>query len=150
MDNLFTSSTRLRFTQVGVLHGHTGEVLLVSFAPDGLQLASFSKPDTLCLWDVIQQRIVRVLSETGEVIAIAFSYDGRYLAAAYSNGSVQLWALQGEPVGELQVHQYGVAGLAFLPEHHILVTLDGSGLIRWSSPKISVNILSGRLVNTRV
>jgi hypothetical protein len=71
---------------VAVLHGHTGGVTGLAFAPSGRRLASNSRPsrlnsaadETARVWDVDPQATLPVLrGHTSYVYPVAFSADGR-------------------------------------------------------------------------
>jgi WD40 repeat protein len=96
---------------VAVLHGHTGAVVGVAFAPGGRRLASLSGPTwagwtadgTVRVWDVDPQATLPVLrGHTRSIYAVAFSPDGRWLASGSWDRKVRLWdAATGEPCATL-------------------------------------------------
>jgi WD40 repeat protein len=116
---------------LAVLHGHTGRVLEVAFAPGGRRLASRSSRSgdirgwdgTLRVWDLDPQATLPVLrGHLGSIHAVAYSPDGRWLASGSWDGTVRLWdAATGEPCATLP-HPSFVYGLAFGPDGTWLVT----------------------------
>jgi WD40 repeat protein/tRNA A-37 threonylcarbamoyl transferase component Bud32 len=116
---------------VAVLHGHTGVVLEVAFAPGGRQLASRSCrtgdergwDGTVRVWDLDPQAPLPVLQgHRGAIRAVAYSPDHRWLASASWDKTVRLWdAATGEQCATLP-HPSFVFGLAFGPDGTWLVT----------------------------
>ncbi len=116
---------------VAVLHGHTGRVVDLAFAPDGRRLASLSRrsvfvhhgDNTVRVWDVDTRATLPVLrGHTRAIYPVACSPDGRWLASGSWDTTVRLWnAATGEP-GAILPHPSFVFGLAFGPDGTWLTT----------------------------
>jgi WD40 repeat protein/tRNA A-37 threonylcarbamoyl transferase component Bud32 len=116
---------------VAVLHGHTGIVTAVAFAPGSRRLASLSQEwrvgwtgdDTIRVWEVAPSATLPVLrGHTSYVYPVAFSPDGRWIASGGWDNQVRLWdAATGEPCATLP-HAGHVRTLAFGPDGRWLVT----------------------------
>src|SRR5581483_4424239 len=125
---------------VAVLHGHTGAVTDVAFAPGGRQLASLSREPpfrwngdgTVRVWEVDPQATLPVLrGHTSYVYPVAYSPDGCWLATGGWDNQVRLWdARTGEPCATLP-HPGIVWDLAFAPDGRWLATSsEGNDRIR--------------------
>jgi WD40 repeat protein/predicted Ser/Thr protein kinase len=115
---------------VAVLHGHTGGVVGVAFAPDGRRLVSqctespLSEGDgTVRVWEVDPTGTLPVLrGHTDYVYPVTFSPDGRWIASGSWDGTVLLWdAATGEPCATLR-HPGIVPSLAYSPDGTWLVS----------------------------
>jgi WD40 repeat protein/predicted Ser/Thr protein kinase len=119
-----------------VLHGHTGTVYQVTFAPGGRRLASLSGgilnlgagDGTVRVWHVEPLATLPVLrGHDSYVYPVAFSPDGRWIASGAWDKTVRLWdATTGEPCATLP-HPGIVRTLAFGPDGGSLITAsDGN------------------------
>jgi WD40 repeat protein len=135
---------------VSVLHGHTGAVVDVAFAPGGRRLASLSSKvatgpwagdEKVRVWEVDPGATLPVLrGHTSYVYPVAYSPDGRWIASGGwdeavagkgAHPSLRLWdAATGEPCAVLP-HPGIVRTLAFGPAGDWLVTdSDQDGRLR--------------------
>ncbi len=70
---------------------HQGDVMSVSFSPDGKTLASASDDKTVRLWNIESEKEIKYLEGyDGPVTGMAFSPDGRQLASASYDETVRL------------------------------------------------------------
>ncbi len=86
--SLWDAKTRLLR---GRLHGHTGEINALAFAPDGLTLATGGDDATVRVWDIATEKTGLVFREhKSPVRNVAFSPDGRLIASA-GNQAIMVW-----------------------------------------------------------
>jgi WD40 repeat protein/tRNA A-37 threonylcarbamoyl transferase component Bud32 len=125
-----------------VLHGHTGDIRALSFAPDGRTLASGALDRTARLWDVPDGRLLTSLRDRlGSVLAVAFSPDGRTVAVGGDPirdlPPVVLWEVVrsqtrltlGHPAGETFRHlAVGAGGCTLVGS-----VSDGSQVVLWEA-----------------
>lgn len=79
---------------VGVLTGHTNEILCLALHPGGKYIASGSRDNTVRLWNINTGKEIKVFDENEDnVNYITFSPDGRYLAGAGDDKIVRVWDL---------------------------------------------------------
>jgi WD40 repeat protein/tRNA A-37 threonylcarbamoyl transferase component Bud32 len=126
---------------VAVMHGHTGHVLEVAFAPGGRRLASRSSrfgphstwENSVRVWDVDPEAPLPVLvGHTKAIYPLAYSPDGRWLASGSWDKTARLWdAATGELCATLSHPSGFVFGLTFGPDGTWLLTGDRySGQLR--------------------
>jgi WD40 repeat protein len=117
---------------VAILHGHTGIVTAVAFAPDGRRLVTLSEQSMLTIagdgtvrvWDLDPRATLPALrGHTSYVYPVAYSPDGRWIASGGWDNTVRLWdAATGEPVARPLPHPGIVPCLAFGPDGTWLVS----------------------------
>ena len=140
------STIRLWNSRVGkapkrILEGHTDIVNDVDFAPNGYQLASGSKDQTIKLWNASSGKIdLTIDGRCGAINAVDFSPNGRWIASAGSESKVGVWdATTGENKWLHERHDGQVNGVAFSP--------DGSKLISCGDDDVAIiwNLESGNV-----
>jgi WD40 repeat protein/tRNA A-37 threonylcarbamoyl transferase component Bud32 len=135
-------------TECLVLHGHTQNVMDVTFSPDGRRLATVSggvlavplvsiKPGELIIWDANDGALVRtVRGHDGPLTSVAYSPDGRTLATSSWDRTVMLCDSEsGERRTSLVAHQDWVCSVAFDRCGQRLATAGADGAVRlWDIP----------------
>jgi WD40 repeat protein len=101
------------------LHGHTGEVHRLAFAPDSSRLLSGSAADgTLRVWNVESRQCVRVIAGYGvALIDLDWSPDGTHLVSGGTDTLVTIWNVSGgTPLRILCSHSWFVTKVAWSPD----------------------------------
>jgi eukaryotic-like serine/threonine-protein kinase len=87
------------------LSGHVGDVLAVTFSPDGLTLASTGRDRTIRLWDPVTAReLLTLRGHLAPVHAASFSADGTILATGSHDGAIKLWRAPKSPIRKIDMH----------------------------------------------
>ncbi len=133
-----TGTGDIRFWDVGsntpmlTCKGHTECVTSIAFNINGSLLASSSGPDqTIRLWEVRNERCLKVLNEPGNPACIAFSPNGNLLASGSEDGNIRLWEVStGECLATLQGHTNEVWSVSFSPDGRILASGGPDSTVR--------------------
>ncbi|MCA9470705.1 MAG: WD40 repeat domain-containing protein [Nitrospirales bacterium] len=105
--------------QVKTFRGHTQDVWSVSFAPDGLTLASGGNDRYVRIWDIETGRILRSLrGHTHNIRQVAYSPDGQTLATASEDRTIRLWNPNTGETTRLLFTRYdhAVTNISFSPD----------------------------------
>ena len=106
------------FTPARSLTGHSDAVWSVAWRPDGRQLASGSRDNTIIVWDAETGAPVRTLAgHSAAVTSVAWRPDGRQLASGSWDNTIIVWdAETGAPVRTLAGHSAEVWSVAWRPD----------------------------------
>ncbi|GFF65994.1 vegetative incompatibility protein HET-E-1 [Aspergillus lentulus] len=77
---------------IQALAGHVETIEIVTFSPDGKQIASGSYDGMIKLWDTVTGSLQRTLSgHSAQITAMAFLPDSKLIMSGALEGSVMLW-----------------------------------------------------------
>jgi WD40 repeat protein len=131
------SHPKWRHRKVATLRGHGGDVLSVSFSPDGKFLASGSRDETVKVWEVGSWREVATLNHKWAVNSVAFSPDGKFLASGSNDKTVKVWAVGSwHKVATLRGHGDYVYSVSFSPDGKFLASIERKKVQIWKVWKI--------------
>jgi WD40 repeat protein len=119
-------------TELRTLEGHTGNVSMVSFSPDGDTLASSSEDGSAILWDWKNGTVRHTFKgHDGGVLLTAFSPDGTTLATPGRDKVVILWAVaKGEKRTTLDDHTATVSSAVWSPDGKWMASACDDGVVK--------------------
>lgn len=114
------------------LVSHQGQVLGISFSPDGKRLVTAGMDDTVILWDRAGNNLRQFEANQGGVGDIAWSPDGQYLATAGADNTVGIWDLSGYELTRLERHLNSIDRVEFSSDSKRLATIASDGVRLWN------------------
>lgn len=117
--------------------GLTEMIVSLAFSPDNTKLLAGSITRTAHLWDLESGRDLNTFDGHRMGIgSLAFSQDGRLIATGSWDDTVQVWdANTWKRLMILEGHEAGVQAVAFSPDNRSLLSLTGTGILKfWSLP----------------
>ncbi|MBI1880098.1 MAG: hypothetical protein HYR94_18075, partial [Chloroflexi bacterium] len=134
------AARRLRWLAVGLAVfqrylGHSDDVRMVDFSPDGRYVLTASADRTARLWNAQTGQEVRQFNgHTAQVNAAIFSPDGRSILTGGLDNTARLWDTEtGQEVRQFNGHTGGVWGIAFTPDGHQIITSDSTLARLWDA-----------------
>jgi WD40 repeat protein len=109
--------------------GHTNDITLLKFSPDGRILASGSKDKTIKLWDVQTGKLLADLKgHADDILSIEFNRQGtRLLSTADLDSTAILWNVQtGERIRSISTGPYYIAYAVFSPDGNTFTVENNS------------------------
>ena len=108
----------------------SGNILAVTFSPDGNTLASAGTHKEINLWHVAEQELIATLNTQALVWTLAFSPEGRFLAADVG-AKIRVWDMKTlEEVTTLEGCEGPVYSIVFSADGKMVVAGSLDGTIR--------------------
>lgn len=132
----------------GIIYGHTEQINVVKFSPDGSLIASGGSDDLIILWNTTTGEEVRSLAgHTDDVLTLSFSNSGSWLCSGSRDGTIKLWDVL---TGGLQIILDGhngdpVTSLSYSPDGTTLASgsVDGKVILWDMNGTSSLSSLEG-------
>jgi WD40 repeat protein len=105
----------------------------VAFSPDGSQLASGSRDQTIAIWDIETGNLTTTLyGQLGEVESVAFSDNGLLLVSGGGDENVLIWDLvnSDNPPRVLSGHTEDITHVTFSPDGRLIVSASRDDHVR--------------------
>ena len=106
-----------------ILRGHSGEVNVAKFSPDGTCIASASVDKTIIIWDAHNGKLLKTLNgHTDSVIDVDFCKDGLRLVSTSIDMSICIWNIKtGELIQRFEGRGFGANSVCFNPDGNFIL-----------------------------
>ncbi len=114
------------------LKGHSGAVMMATFAADDGRVVTASSDQTAKLWDAVTGAELQTCSQhTGPLYCLAVSADGRTLVTGAQDNTVRVWDLPlSHPIRRVTAPGAAVMGFAFSPDGTMLLAGSADHSVR--------------------
>ena len=110
-----------------------GDVLSISFSPNGQWFAAGSADNKIYLWNPKTWEVIpNTFSEhTGQVLSVAFGLDSKQLASGSADGTIKLWDVQTKKFTRtIRGDEGNVHAVAFSTDRKLLASGTADGIIK--------------------
>jgi WD40 repeat protein/tetratricopeptide (TPR) repeat protein len=122
---------------------HQGDVLDVSFSPDGQSIVSASSDETLKIWQLDGTWIATLKGHTSKVNAVRFHPNGQLLVSASDDRTLKFWKRDGTLLKTLEAHPKWIHSVAFSHDGKTIASSSDDKTIKlWKWDGISLETLS--------
>ena len=114
------------------LKGHSGAVMMATFAAEDGRVATASSDQTAKLWDAVTGAELQTFSQhTGPLYCLAVSADGRTLVTGAQDNTVRVWDLPlSHPIRRVTAPGAAVMDFAFSPDGTLLLAGSADHSVR--------------------
>jgi WD40 repeat protein len=124
-----------------LLEGHTDWIRSVAFSPNGLQIISGSRDNTVRVWDTVSGAHKHTLKgHTHDVNSVAFSPDGAQIISGSYDCTVRVWdTVSGARKHTLKGHTNWISSVAFSPNGAQIISGSYDHTVRvWDAAMLDV------------
>ncbi len=119
--------------ELGIIEGHTNDVVSIALSRNGEILASGSYDGTIKVWELETETELTLQSHFMRVSAIAISPDGEKLVSGSSDDSIKIWHLPtGEMLHTFRGHSDSIYAVSISPDGKTLVTGSQDNIKTWN------------------
>jgi WD40 repeat protein len=130
---------------MGVLEGHTGDVISARFSNDGRWILTTSRDSeegrdsTARVWDANSLKSVAILrGHSGAIAHASFSPDDKQIITASLDGTARLWnAKTGEEITILERDSEPVRDAGFSSDGKLIIVSAGNGVTVWDERNLA-------------
>ena len=114
------------------LKGHSGAVMMATFAVEDGRVATASSDQTAKLWDAVTGAELQTFSQhTGPLYCLAVSADGRTMVTGAQDNTLRVWDLPlSHPIRRVTAPGAAVTGFAFSPDGTMLLAGSADHSVR--------------------
>ncbi|MDY7004878.1 MAG: WD40 repeat domain-containing serine/threonine-protein kinase [Cyanobacteriota bacterium] len=119
--------------ELGIIEGHTNDVVAIALSQDGDILASGSYDGTIKIWYLATETELTLQSHFMRVTSIAISPDGEKLVSGSSDDSIKIWHIPtGEMLHTFRGHSDSIYAVDISHNGKILVTGSHNNIKTWN------------------
>jgi WD40 repeat protein len=120
-------------TMQSIHYGHNASVNSVAFSPNGEQIVSGSRDNTLKLWNKEGECLATFEGHSGTVHSVCFSPNKEQIVSGSRDNTLKLWNKEGECLATFEGHSGTVHSVCFSPNKEEIVSgSDDNTLKLWS------------------